>query len=219
MMTQDTRRKTQDTRHKTQDTRHRTQDTEHKTQDTNYKKQAIIKNCRLISWGVILYLFCSYTQAQDTLRISKSLSVNRPREAAFRAAVLPGWGQIYNKKYWKLPIVYGGAAAIGYGIYWNNSYYQYFKNVYQEAYLTGNPQQINLTAAEALRNQFRRNKEQLIIAGVIFYGLTIVDAIVDAHFSNFDVSDDLSFRLVPKIDFSPQGQHYIAFSLLVRAKR
>lgn len=161
---------------------------------------------------------CSHLQAQDTLKHSKSL-INRPREAAFRAAVLPGWGQIYNKKYWKLPIVYGGAAAIGYGIYWNNNYYQYFKSVYQEAFLTGNPQQINITAAESLRNQFRRNKEQLIIAGVVFYGLTIVDAIVDAHFSTFDISDDLSLRWLPKIDFSPQGQAIFAFSLQLQAKK
>lgn len=141
-----------------------------------------------------------------------------PRIAALRAAVLPGWGQVYNKKYWKLPLVYGGAAGIGYGIYWNNAQYQFFKNTYQEAFLSGNPQNINLQRAELLRNEFRRNKEQLIIAGVLFYGLTIVDAIVDAHFSNYDISDDLSLRCFPKIDFSPWGQSYWAFSLQLQRK-
>lgn len=147
-----------------------------------------------------LWLLFGIITATVPLKAQKvSIPNNKPSEAAFRAAVLPGWGQIYNKKYWKLPIVYGGAAAIGYGIYWNNQYYQYFKNLYQEAFLTGNPQQINLNAAEALRNQFRRNKEQLIIAGVIFYGLTIVDAIVDAHLATYDISDDLSLQVNPSL--------------------
>jgi hypothetical protein len=183
-------------------------------------KREVKKTIQKYFYLLAFLLFCGLvsSQAQDTLKSSKN-RINRPREAAFRAAVLPGWGQIYNKKYWKLPIVYGGITAIGYGIYWNNSYYQYFKSVYQEAFLTGNPQQINITAAESLRNQFRRNKEQLIIAGVVFYGLTIVDAIVDAHFSTFDVSDDLSLRWLPKIDFSPQGQAILAFSLQLQAKK
>ncbi|MDX1903670.1 MAG: DUF5683 domain-containing protein [Thermonemataceae bacterium] len=137
------------------------------------------------------------------------------RTAALRAAVLPGWGQAYNKKYWKLPIVYAGAGAIGYGIYWNNANYQYFKNVYQEAYLTGNPKNINLNKAEFLRNEYRRNKEQLIIAGLIFYGLTIVDAIVDAHFSTYDVSDNLTLRWYPRIELSPQGQTIFSTALQI----
>lgn len=148
----------------------------------------------------LFWLLLGIITGTTTLKAQKaSTTNNKPSEAAFRAAILPGWGQIYNKKYWKLPIVYAGTAAIGYGIYWNNQYYQYFKNLYQEAFLTGNPQQINLNAAEALRNQFRRNKEQLIIAGVIFYGLTIVDAIVDAHFATYDISDDLSLQVKPSL--------------------
>jgi hypothetical protein len=153
--------------------------------------------------------------SNDSLKLKKGRS---PKVAALRAAVFPGWGQIYNQKYWKLPLVYGGAAAIGYGVYWNNSYYQYYRNIYQEAFLTNNPLGINLERAALLRNEYRRKKEQLIIFGVLFYGLTVVDAIVDAHFSTYDVGDDLTLKVYPKIDFSPQGQTYFAATIQLGIK-
>jgi len=201
------------------------QETRSKRQEARNKKQNIRTNALNIKFFAFIFILLpnSFIFAQiDSLpqkTATKKKQVQTPREAALRAAVLPGWGQLYNKKYWKLPLVYGGAAAIGYGIYWNNAQYQFFRNTYQEAFLSGNPQNINLQAAEVLRNQFRRNKEQLIIAGVVFYGLTIVDAIVDAHFATYDVSDDLSLRWFPKIDFSPQGQNYLAFTLQLRRKK
>lgn len=196
----------QDTRRKTGDTRH------------NYFKIYIY----VVSLAFFILLPSSFIFAQnDTVPSAKlTKKVGRsPREAALRAAVLPGWGQLYNKKYWKIPLVYAGAAGIGYGIYWNNAQYQFFRNSYQEAFLSGNPQNINLQRVEVLRNEFRRNKEQLIIFGILFYGLTVVDAIVDAHFSTYDISDDLSLRYFPKIDFSPQGQSYLAFSLQIQRKK
>jgi len=140
---------------------------------------------------------------------TQKLKGRSPKVAALRAAVLPGWGQIYNKKYWKLPLVYGGAIGLGYGIYWNNAYYQYYRGIYQQAVLTNNLT-INRDQVALLRNEFRRSKEQLIIGSVVFYGLTVVDAIVDAHFSTYDISDDLTLRVYPKINFSPQGQAYLA---------
>jgi hypothetical protein len=216
-------------RDKKQETRDKRQEKRDKRQETRDKKQNIRTNAlnsRLFAFVLFILsilLLSAFAFAQtDTLPkkiVTKKKQGQNPREAALRAAVLPGWGQLYNKKYWKLPLVYGGAAAIGYGIYWNNAQYQFFRNTYQEAFLSGNPLNINLQAAEVLRNQFRRNKEQLIIAGVVFYGLTIVDAIVDAHFSTYDVSDDLSLRWFPKIDFSPQGQNYLAFTLQLQRKK
>ena len=203
-----------------QDIGYKTQEARYKTQDT----RTIFLNIKFFALILLAILLpSSFAFAQiDTL--PKGLSLKKklgqsPREAALRAAVLPGWGQLYNKKYWKIPLVYGGAAGIGYGIYWNNAQYQFFRSSYQEVFLSGNPQNLNLQRIEVLRNEFRRNKEQLIIFGILFYGLTIVDAIVDAHFSTYDISDDLSLRYFPKIDFSPQGQSYLAFSLQIQRKK
>lgn len=194
-------------------------------QETESRKQDFTKSCiKILKSVCFCFLFfwsSSVLFAQsDTIRIKPQKKTGQsPRIAALRAAVVPGWGQLYNKKYWKIPLVYGGAVGIGYGIYWNNAQYQFFRNSYQEAFLSGNPQNINLQRVEVLRNEFRRNKEQLIIFGILFYGLTIVDAIVDAHFSTYDVSDDLSLRYFPKIDFSPQGQSYLAFTLQLQKRK
>ncbi len=206
-------------RHKIQDTKHKTPDTRRQTQERQPKKWLAVFLCVVGLWlgGNSSLIFAQTDSIPTPVRNKKIGQI--PRVAALRAAVLPGWGQIYNKKYWKLPLVYGGAAGIGYGIYWNNAQYQFFRNTYQEAFLSGNPRNINLQRAEVLRNEFRRNKEQLIIAGILFYGLTIVDAIVDAHFSTYDISDDLSLRYFPKIDFSPQGQSYFAFTLQLQRKK
>lgn len=126
-----------------------------------------------------------------------------PAEAAKRSAVLPGWGQVYNKKYWKVPVIYAALGAIAYGIYWNNSYYQYYDNLYKQAILNGNPNQLNLNRTQYLRTFTRRNKELLILVGILTYGLNIADAIVDAHLAGFDFSDDISLRLSPHIEPLP----------------
>ena len=188
-------------------------------QEIQHKKHLAILLCILGLWlGGNSSLIFAQSDSIPTPVKNKKTGQN-PRVAALRAAVVPGWGQLYNKKYWKIPLVYGGAAGIGYGVYWNNAQYQFFRNSYQEAFLSGNPQNINLQRVEVLRNEFRRNKEQLIIFGILFYGLTIVDAIVDAHFSTYDISDDLSLRYFPKIDFSPQGQSYLAFTLQLQKRK
>jgi len=193
--------------------------------NTKYTHQSYYKNWKISIVLIFLILFLpqiNFAQTDSTKIVTKDttkkLKGRSPKIAALRAAVLPGWGQAYNKKYWKLPLVYGGAIGLGYGIYWNNAYYQYFRNVYQEAYLTGNPNSINLERAALLRNEYRRNKEQLIIGSVVFYGLTVVDAIVDAHFSTYDVSNDLSLKIYPRIDFSPQGQAYFATTIQLGLK-
>lgn len=128
-----------------------------------------------------------------------------PAEAGKRSAVLPGWGQVYNKKYWKVPIIYAALGAIGYGIYWNNAQYQYYDNLYKQAILNGNPDQLDLNRTRYLRTFTRRNKELLILVGILTYGLNIADAIVDAHLAGFDFSDDISLQLSPQIEVLPHN--------------
>ncbi|MEM9982601.1 MAG: DUF5683 domain-containing protein, partial [Bacteroidota bacterium] len=130
-----------------------------------------------------------------------------PKEAAKRSAILPGWGQAYNKKYWKIPLIYAIAGVVGYSIYWNDQQFRFFDNAYEEAVLTGNPRGINLTSYQRQRAFYRRSKEQLIILAIAAYGLNIVDAIVDAHLAGFDLSDDITLRFRPQyeaLSFSTQ---------------
>ena len=126
-----------------------------------------------------------------------------PKIATALSAVIPGAGQIYNRKWWKVPIVYAGLGASGYFIY----YYAVQTKSYQTEYrhrANGetnmlNPQYANFSDENvlALKNNYRRSMEIAIAAAAIIYALNILDATVDAHLFYFDVSDDLSLSVQP----------------------
>ena len=184
-----------------------------------------------INFKYILFIgfiwFANQLSAQivdaDTIKVAtKNVDdeeVHSPRKATLYSTILPGLGQAYNKKYWKIPLVYGGFYAIGYFINWNNSYYQLYKTAYN--HWTDNDdtttdylkiEQIALrnydinngtdyaNLKETLNRRqdyFRRNRDLLIISMVGFYGLNVIDAGVDAHLFDFDISDDLTFNWQP----------------------
>lgn len=144
----------------------------------------------------------------DTVRHKHS-----PRKATIYSAILPGLGQIYNKKYWKLPLVY---AAVGIPIYTfidNQRWYQrsreaakmiatgdtanYKSRVVPELYIY-----FSLNDANSLlqfRNQVRRNMDYSILVTLLMWGLNVVDATVDAHLKDFDISENLSMRIRPTL--------------------
>ena len=135
-----------------------------------------------------------------------------PRKATLRSAVLPGWGQIYNKKYWKLPLVYG-ALGITAGVYFYNvKTYRALKLTY--IYMTDSVpdssqpidtrfSNISANGVRSLRNSFRQNVDYSVLFFVLFWGLNVVDATVDAHLKAFDVNDELSLELKP--GYSPMA--------------
>lgn len=135
-----------------------------------------------------------------------------PNKAAWYSAAVPGLGQVYNKKYWKIPLVWGGIAGFAYLINWNNDQYQFFrKNLLYES--NGNqPGLINETQFDTAtlksgRDQYRRNRDMMVIFGVLFYMLQIADAHVDAHLIEFDVNQDLSVQVNPSIQFMPNNTY------------
>ncbi len=138
-----------------------------------------------------------------------------PREAAKRSAVFPGLGQIYNGKYWKVPIVYAALGGIGYAVYWNNQQYLFFKNSFDNAVLSGNSS-ANLDRLRFLRNTYRREKEFYTIVAVLVYGLNVVDAIVDAHLSTFDLNENLSLRWKPQWETISFGQQLVGMGFTIR---
>jgi hypothetical protein len=157
----------------------------------------------------------------DTIKIIDKWDdeVHSPKSAAVYSAVLPGLGQAYNKKYWKIPLIYIGFGVIGYFIDWNNDHYQLNKVAYQHLTdsLPGTNDHLLLDAAvyydlenstdfanfkdglTKRQDYYRRNRDLLFISAIGFYGLNIIDASVDAHLFNFDISDDLSFNWQPSI--------------------
>jgi hypothetical protein len=143
-----------------------------------------------------------------------------PKKASIYSAILPGLGQAYNKKYWKIPLVYGGFAAFGYFIGWNNKNYITSRHAYKDLtdddpatdyymklkqiiyYDLKNASDLATLKQGLLSSQdyYRRNRDLLVIVTVAFYGLNIIDASVDAHFFDFDISDDLTLHLKPSLD-------------------
>lgn len=120
-----------------------------------------------------------------------------PARAAFLSAIVPGLGQAYNKKYWKIPIVYG---AIGTGVYFyvdNNTEYHRFRDAYKKR-LKGLPDEFQGQYSDATlinaQRTFQRNRDLSLIVSIGLYALNIIDANVDAHLMQFNVNDNLSFK-------------------------
>jgi hypothetical protein len=131
-----------------------------------------------------------------------------PRKASLMSAVLPGLGQAYNKKYWKIPVMYTAFAALGYAVNFNNSRYKTYKNAFilrnDSDPLTIDPFE-NIYSSEdlaTLKNSYHRYRDLSFIGIAALYFLNIIDANVDAHLFTFDVSDDLSFNLSPYYNYS-----------------
>lgn len=146
--------------------------------------------------------FSPDAQVVDTLELKNDLPI--PARSAMLSATLPGLGQAYNGAYWKIPIIYAGFGAVVYAVNFNNTKYQYWRKAYI-AKVDGNPNTIDnypFNSDAALRRQmeyFRRNLELSYIMGAVLYLLNILDANVQAHLMDFDVSPDLSLKIKPQI--------------------
>ena len=137
-------------------------------------------------------------------------NIHSPRKAAIRSALIPGWGQAYNKKYWKLPIVYGALGTTAGVFVYNIQTYKDLRVAYRGKYnarvLKDSTDYFKMKtkyvpiSEESLRfnrNEFRRNIDYTVLVFIALWGLNVVDATVDAHLKSFDVSPDLSLRLKP----------------------
>ena len=149
---------------------------------------------------------------QKSAKLDKSGKEKKPHsptKATIMSTCLPGLGQIYNRKWWKVPIVYAGLGGLGYLAYSNFSESQHYLHAYE--YKTGDlPEGATLTQYETdlaskyadsqlqtYKESYRRDFEFYIILTVAWYGLNILDACVDGHLYSYDISDDLSLSVGP----------------------
>jgi len=161
-------------------------------------------------------------QAKDTnivakvdTPIVKAKPKHDPRIATRRSLYFPGLGQIYNREYWKLPIVYGAIAIPTYAYIWNNNYYKELRFAYEARYKAAQAvpdstdynmldpiyKRVDAASIQSARNATRRNRDYSILWFFIVWGLNVADATVFGHLKNFDVSDDLTLNIKPT--FSP----------------
>jgi len=146
----------------------------------------------------------------DSVKKKKQHEYN-PGKAALRSAIIPGWGQVYNRKYWKVPIVYGALGTTAGIFFYNLKNYRDTRFAYRVKY----NMRVNFTdsalysqikdvlkplsesSLRSYRDQFRRDIDYSAVFFLIMWGLNVVDAAVDAHLKSFDVSPDLSLRIKP----------------------
>ncbi len=137
-----------------------------------------------------------------------------PKTATLRSAILPGWGQAYNKKYWKIPIVYGALGTTAGIFLYNLKTYKLLRKavVLRSDTIASNDDQVDprfkglsLESIRTNRNLFRQNVDYSVLFFLVFWGLNVVDATVDAHLKAFDVSPDITMKIRP-------GFNYIANS-------
>lgn len=175
--------------------------------------------------------------AKDTAVKTDSLVKKKhdPSKATFRSAVLPGWGQAYNKQYWKIPVVYAALGITAGTFVYNNKWYQRTKEAYDivvnnrtadfdkiDSKLidrqTGQP--FSPETLQFYRNDFRRNRDYSVLYFLIAWGLNVVDATVFGHLKDFDVSDDLSMHINPTFDATTKKPGLgIAFNLKTNTHR
>ncbi|GAL85108.1 hypothetical protein MYP_2336 [Sporocytophaga myxococcoides] len=148
------------------------------------------------------------TLSQAPVKKSKPKHNYRPGRAALLSTVLPGAGQFYNRRYWKPPIIYAGAAALAYWIRFNSLEYTRFHNAYSSRVgfrISNDPsvkqpgefKDYSDNELKLTRDSYRRDLEFSIIISTAVYALNIVDAYVDAHLRQFDINEDISLSVHP----------------------
>lgn len=162
----------------------------------------------------------TFLEAAEDAQLFQEVSELDPKRAALLSAVFPGLGQVYNKQYWKVPIVISGMLVFGHFINYNNKVYHGLRNATLISASGGtNPYAEIITTESALvrnRDIFRRNRDFLIILGSVFYILNIVDAHVSAHLDEFYVNEDLAMGIEPSIQSTPLFSQAFGLSLVLK---
>ena len=164
-----------------------------------------------------------------------------PMRAVWLGAIVPGLGQIYNRSYWKLPIVYGGFMGCIYAVTWTNNQYIGYKDAYRDIYydiqngtVSDSPDKsynailpegytINsMGGADTYKSRFKewqnaslRNRDMAILVTIAVYALSLIDAYVDAQLFDFDISNDLSLNVTPQIYYDLQNQRTAEVKLAI----
>lgn len=167
------------------------------------------------------------SQQEEKLKVTARDTVPEPRKVMYRSLMVPGWGQITNQQTWKVPIVYGVIGGVVYGVFYLDERYQGYRAAYYNSFPDNTDQKFgptpdfinpNLTqeGLRQQRNELRNNRDLAILISMLAYALNAIDAYVFAQFRDFDVSDDLSARLLPDTEISPVGEMYPTVSIQIR---
>lgn len=151
-----------------------------------------------------------------------------PRQATLKSLMIPGWGQLYNRQYWKIPLVAGAFITLGMIANYNQVRYSKYRDYYYVVsvhpedpkyippatvavpYEDGVTRDLDVNQLKRINDGFRRNRDYTYIGMVLAWALNVVDANVSAHLKTFDVSDDLSLHVKPIMDIDPLSQGMVS---------
>lgn len=159
---------------------------------------------------------------KDTIIVKKKR--HSAAKAAVLSAILPGLGQTYNKKYWKIPIVYAGLVGLGYGFFATRSEYLTAREAYlsrvNDTFPSNDIPYRNLTTSQiqTIKNNYKSTMDLFSIITIVWYSLNIVDAAVDGHLFNYDVSNNLSLHIEPRMLYNQQ-QTFCSLSFTFSLKK
>jgi len=187
-----------------------------------------------ISLFFILAFASAHAQQSDSLknkitidstqnkRAVKKAIYSSARKATIMSACLPGLGQIYNRKYWKAPIIYAALGGLGYWGVTNQIKYKYYSDnltaLHDDDVNTINETLYSSDQLVTQKRYYRKYRDYAIIAGALVYLINIIDANVDAHLKTFDVSDDLSLQVNPYSSFDYNNKLQAGLSLKLKFK-
>lgn len=168
-----------------------------------------------------LYLAIKKDSIRQKKIVNKAI-YSSARKATIMSACLPGLGQIYNRKYWKAPVIYVALGGIGYWGVTNHVKYKYYSDNLRYAN-DDDPNTINSTLYSndqliTQKRYYRKYRDYAIIVGALVYLVNIIDANVDAHLKTFDVSDDLSLQFKPYSTFDYNNNLQAGLTLKLKFK-
>jgi len=183
----------------------------------------VLNQKRLLRFFLIFILLVysvtySFSQVKDSasVAIHKDTLVKKhsPKKATIMSVCLPGLGQVYNKKYWKVPLMYAGFVALGYMFYQNQTNYINYRDAYIIRIGSDTSKHdkyrniIGTTDLFNLQQSYGHNRDLSLIGLGLLYMVNIIDASVDAHLFTFDVSDDLSLKIHPDVIYNTSANYY-----------
>ncbi len=147
-----------------------------------------------------------FGQTPDSTSVVKEESTWPVPKKALLYAIIPGGGQLYNRKWWKVPLVYGAIGAGGYWLYQNQIRYRAYRDLLIKELDTPGSTGYNTSTLRNIRDRYDKSTQQAYVYVGILYILQGVEAYVDAHLAHFDVSDDLSWHIKPSTPQMKPGQ-------------
>jgi hypothetical protein len=165
---------------------------------------------------------------KDSVKVTNMPYKIIPRQATLKSLMIPGWGQLYNRQYWKLPLVAGAFITLGMIANYNQVRYSKYRDYYfvvsvhpedpkyvppatvAVPYEDGVTRDLDVNQLKRINDGFRRNRDYTYIGMVLAWALNVVDANVSAHLKTFDVSDDLSLHVKPIMEIDPLSQGMVS---------